>query len=557
MVRPPDGPRSGALSATRIRAVLVVAVVATLLVLPPVGRRLIATGGINGDDEARYPLMARDMLARGAWFDIQVRGERTWEKPPLLPWMIAAFARIRGSVTEGTAHLPAALATIVTVIATFLLADALFTRRAGLWGALILITSYDFYANSQQVLPDMLVVGFSTLAAWCFWQAVSVPSRGRWGWVAFYGAIALAVFAKGPLGLVALLSVAIWLWTEHGAVGTVRHLWQPAGLGLFALITLAWLGPFFALGPRSFWQHTIWGDWLTWYFGLPNDAHDLVYTVVLGFLPWTLVGALALAHGIRAWNAPAVRFALLWFAVPFAVLLLSAHQKHRYALSMYPGAALMVAWWADAHGTNRTFVERVVGWVAVGGGAAIAVALRMPQWWDPQMQLYVSGASWRLLLPVFAGLAVIAIAFCWGLCAGRPAFLVYGGVAGMVIILGYGIWPFNQRYNEVWNFKALASRMDAYAQHGMPAIFKHRPDWLAIDFYAGRSPHSIDTIEEFNAYLARPQHPVVVVDEKGWRNYGAQLAPMPRVLEQMAIGKETLMIVRADDGIPRDQVPRR
>lgn len=53
-----------------------------------------------------------------------------------------------------TAQLPVGLATIVTVIATFLLADALFTRRAGLWAALILITSYDFFANSQQVLPD-------------------------------------------------------------------------------------------------------------------------------------------------------------------------------------------------------------------------------------------------------------------------------------------------------------------------------------------------------------------------------------------------------------------
>ncbi len=543
--------------ATRIRAALVVAVVAALLVLPPAGRRLIATGGINGDDEARYTLMARDMLARGVWFDLHVRGERTWEKPPLLPWMIAACARIRGRVTEATAQLPVGLATIVTVVATFLLADALFTRRAGLWAALILLTSYDFFANSQQVLPDMLVAAFATLAAWCFWRAVSEPSRGRWHWVAFYGAVALAVFAKGPLGLVALLSVAIWLWTEHGAAGTVRRLWQPAGIGIFALITMAWLGPFLALGPRSFAAHTIWGDWLTWYFGLPGSPGALAYWVVVGCLPWTLVGAVALAYAIRAWNAPAVRFALLWFAVPFAVLLPSAHQKMRYALAIYPGAALVVAWWADAHGTTRTIVGRVIGWVAVGGAAALVVALRMPQWWHPQMQLYVRGASWPLLLPVFAGLAVIAIAFCWGLCAGRPAFIVYGGVAGMVLILGYGIWPFNQRYNEVWNFPALVSRMDAYAPYGMPAIFKHRLDWRAIDFYAGRSPHSIETIGEFNAYVARPQHPVVVIDEEGWTTYGTQFVPMPRVLEQMAIGRETLMIVRADDGIPSGQVPRR
>jgi len=95
---------------------------ATLLVLPPVGRRFNATCGINGDDEVRYPLMARDIPVRGMWFDLHVRGERTREKPPLLPWMIAAFARIRGSVTEAPAQLAVGLAPIVTVIATFLLA---------------------------------------------------------------------------------------------------------------------------------------------------------------------------------------------------------------------------------------------------------------------------------------------------------------------------------------------------------------------------------------------------------------------------------------------------
>jgi hypothetical protein len=110
--------------ATRLRAALVVEVVATLLVLPPVGRRLHATCGINGDDEVRYPLMARDMPVRGVWFDLHVRGERTREKPPLLPWMIAAFARIRVSVTEARAQLPVGPAPIVTVIDTFLLAFA-------------------------------------------------------------------------------------------------------------------------------------------------------------------------------------------------------------------------------------------------------------------------------------------------------------------------------------------------------------------------------------------------------------------------------------------------
>jgi 4-amino-4-deoxy-L-arabinose transferase-like glycosyltransferase len=106
--------------ATRIRAALVVAVVTTRLVLAPAGRGLIATGGINGDDEAQYRLMGRDMLVRGVWFDLHARGWRTREKPPMLPLMIAAFARIRGSATEAPAQLTVGSAPILTVTATFL-----------------------------------------------------------------------------------------------------------------------------------------------------------------------------------------------------------------------------------------------------------------------------------------------------------------------------------------------------------------------------------------------------------------------------------------------------
>jgi 4-amino-4-deoxy-L-arabinose transferase-like glycosyltransferase len=537
------------IGATRVRAGLFVSLIATLLVFPPLGQRLIATGGYNGDDEARYPLLARDMLRRSVWFDLQVRGERSWEKPPLYPWAIAAFSRVRGRVTEATARAPVALAAVGTVLFTFLLGDRLFNRRAGLWAGLILVTSYDFFGNSQLVLPDMLVVGFATVAAWAFWLAVSEPSE-RGALVTFYAAVAFAVFAKGPLGLLPLLGAAIWLWTEYGLKGFGR-LWRPAGVGLFALITLAWLGPFLALGVRSFAEHTVWGDWLTWYFGRPpRSAGELVYMVMVGFLPWTVLTPLAMASACRAWRSPAVRFALLWFAIPLLVLMLSAHYKPRYSLSMYPGAALLVAWWADAHGTARSIRGRVIGWLALGSAAATIVALRVPQWWHPQTRVYITGLSWWEFLPVVAGLALIGGAIFWGLRLGRPALLVHGVATAMVVILGYGIWAYNRRYNEAWNFKELVARVEQYARGGDAAVFRHRPDWLSIDFYLQRPPRSISGVEELNEYLARDDRPVVVMDDRTWRTVERGLSPEVRVLEQMTIGREKMLIVSGGPEYP-------
>ncbi len=240
-----------------------------------------------------------------------------------------------------------------------------------------------------------------------------------------------------------------------------------------------------------------------------------------------------------------MRFALLWFAIPLLVISLSAHQKMRYLLSMYPGAALLVAWWADTYGSTRTLARRVTGWLALGSAAVTIVALHVPPWWGSNERLYLSGASWRILLPVAAGVALIGGTIFWALRAGRPALLVQGVVGVMTVILGYGIWPYTQRYNELWNFKHLAASVERYAGVGEAAVFIHRHDWMSLDFYLRHPPRSITTVEELNDYLGRHNHPVVVMADAAWRTVRPRLSLEVTVLERVTIGRETLLIVKA------------
>ena len=71
---------SRAHSATVLRDALLVVALAAALVLPPVGHRLIPTS-----HEARFALLARDMLDRHVWFDAQIREQPYRNKPPLHP----------------------------------------------------------------------------------------------------------------------------------------------------------------------------------------------------------------------------------------------------------------------------------------------------------------------------------------------------------------------------------------------------------------------------------------------------------------------------------------
>lgn len=60
-------------------------------------------------NEARYMLLARDILERGHWVIPDLRGEPYLNKPQLYFWSVAAASLPGGVVTERTAAVPAAL----------------------------------------------------------------------------------------------------------------------------------------------------------------------------------------------------------------------------------------------------------------------------------------------------------------------------------------------------------------------------------------------------------------------------------------------------------------
>src|SRR6185312_7617580 len=176
-----------------IRRAALVSAFAAVLMLLQLGQRFIVTG-----DEARFAVLAQDMLTRGTWVDARVRDQRYRNKPLLYPWAIKVLSMPGGRVTETTAQLPIAVAALAAVFFTVRLGERLFGARAGMWAGLILATSYAFFAHSQTVLPDMLVVAFGMAALTAFWSAMTRPPGGR-ALVAFYACVALGVFAKGPM----------------------------------------------------------------------------------------------------------------------------------------------------------------------------------------------------------------------------------------------------------------------------------------------------------------------------------------------------------------------
>jgi 4-amino-4-deoxy-L-arabinose transferase-like glycosyltransferase len=518
-----------------IRRAAPVAAFAALLVLPSLGQRFIVTG-----DEARFAVLAQDMLDRGTWFDARVRDERYRSTPPLYPWAIKVLSLPAGRVTETTAQLPIAAAAVTAVFFTTCLGQQLFSARAGVAAGLVTATSYAFFAHSQIVLPDMLVVAFSLAALSAFWAAMSYPPGSR-ALVAFYAAVALGVAARGLMGLLPVLVVVVWVLTEHGVRG-LRRLASRLGALAFVVITAVWLLPYLFAGGRTFARSDLWEDWLAWYLGGPQPLEMLTMPLdgAKGFIPWTTLLILPLLALRRQWRDAPFRFAFLAWLLPSITVMLSQNHRARYLLPTYPAAALLIGWWCDRGETDRTRgVVTVAVLTAVGAVVALAV-LGLP-WTDPIERGLVDHFWWKAG-PVVAGALLLGAYACWMLLTGRPRALVGGVTLGMAILLSVGVRIHNDWVARSQNYPGLAALVERYAAGGPVGITGGR--FFSLDFYLGRALTPVRTVAALDEWLARDERPLVVVTGRAWSHMRSHVRPNVEVLDTMRARAHLMFLLR-------------
>src|SRR5262249_41888655 len=154
----------------RARWVVVPIVVAAALFLPAVGQRTIFIS-----DEARYALLARNMVEQGHWLVPHIDREVHMEKPPLFMWAIALLSLPTRDVSELTATLPAALSAIGGVAGTFLLGRRLFGGVGGFLAAVILAAAPGYFSLATVGLARMTVAFFILWGGLVFLRALGAP----------------------------------------------------------------------------------------------------------------------------------------------------------------------------------------------------------------------------------------------------------------------------------------------------------------------------------------------------------------------------------------------
>jgi 4-amino-4-deoxy-L-arabinose transferase-like glycosyltransferase len=321
------------------------------------------------NDDARFPILARDVIAHGHWLLPRLPdGLPHQAKPPLAAWLITLASWPTGAVTARTALVPSLIEAVAVVLLTYAIGRRLFGTEVGMVAGLITMTTVGVFSFAHSAMPDMTLLVMLTAAIACY--AESEGGRRPVLLLAFYALVGVACLAKGTAGLLPLPIVVAHALTVHGRAAW-RRLW-PQGLLVMLLIAVPWWIAAAGAGRERFVQEIVLKDQLYWYMpALGWHWRAVVAPVghaIAVSLPWSLLVPPAIWAAVRGTDAAAgerLRLLLVWLAVGFAIVAVSYQQRERYYLPLCPAVALLVAWWYSTLTVRRKAWAFAAAWIAV------------------------------------------------------------------------------------------------------------------------------------------------------------------------------------------------
>lgn len=340
-------PRSNSVSRkTWLTDLLLLVLVFAALLVPSAARRALWE-----PDEGRYAEIPREMVASGDYVTPRINGIKYFEKPPLVYWATAAAIRVVGT-SELAVRSPILLFSLLGGIAVYVAGRRLFGRAAGLLSALALATAPLWLGLGQVLLLDMPVSALLTVSLLAFLLAVREPAGWNrrlllWG---FYAAAALAVLAKGLIGVVIpALVIGAWiLLTRQWRLIPVAL--APTGILVFLGVAAPWHLLASKAHPEFAWFYFV-HEHFERYLSTVHDRYEppwyFIPVLLGGLLPWTLFLPQALRSAWRAESAERreTLFLALWAALVFGFFSLSDSKLMPYVLPAVPPLALLVGRW--------------------------------------------------------------------------------------------------------------------------------------------------------------------------------------------------------------------
>ncbi|MDT8901768.1 ArnT family glycosyltransferase [Anaeroselena agilis] len=386
-------------------------------------------------DEPVYAETAKEMLSHNDFVSPRIYGEYWYDKPPMYYWLVAASFKLFG-VSEFAARLPSAVLAILCALYVYSASSRMFGNRAGLAGALILVTSIEYFYLGKAAVTDITLNLFLTVALLAFLEK---------RYYLFYICAGLATVTKGPVGFLFPGAIIFIYMLLTRSFHLLREMKIPAGIVLFALAGLPWYIAMYAIHGNAF-VDTFLGFHNITRFTSPEHPEGVLWyyfipVFIIGFMPWTAIviqSVWAALTDSQPQHGRPLLFLIIWAAFIFLFFTASRTKLVSYILPMYPPLAMVAGWYIDRLAARRRNA-RPFAWpllFTVLGGLFAAGAV------------YGARQAMPALLPgayLTAAVFVVMIIGTWFFVARRETerafWLQIAGMAVFVVILMSLLFP--------------------------------------------------------------------------------------------------------------------
>ena len=277
--------RDNAFSRKDILFILLIAIVCLVLFFYKLGQRPLWEY-----DEAMHAQVAKEMLQRGDWCTPVFNGENFYDKPVFHFWLVIGSYLLLG-VNELAARLPSAMLGMLGTLLVYVWARTLYGSFAALLSALVLATSVEYVVLSQNIIHDLALSLFISIALFLFHRASRENGFTKITFVCFYAALGGAVLTKGPIGLL-LPGLIIFLYllkTKQWRLILNRNI--VIGAAIFLIIALPWY-IIMALRHDDYLQAFLIKGNIARFFSRKSGHREPFYFYIqmlaAGFFPWSV-----------------------------------------------------------------------------------------------------------------------------------------------------------------------------------------------------------------------------------------------------------------------------
>ena len=292
-------------------------------------------------NELRYLSIADEAIKNGSWITFSNHGEPYADKPPLYFWIIMAGKWLLGE------HCMWFLS-LFSLIPAFIIVSVMNRWVAGevdkkylLTGELLMLSCGLFVGLSLILRMDMLMCMFIVLSLYTFHKMMYNEGNMRFNTLLFPIYIFLAVFTKGPIGiLIPLFSTITFLWLT-GRIRSIGRYWGWKTWGILFIGCLLWFGAVYWEGGKEYLNNLLFHQTIDRAVDSFHHKAPFYYYFVsiwYSLFPWSLllVGVITVAVCKEMIHTELQKFFFVVIVVTFLLLSLISSKIEVYMLPAFP-----------------------------------------------------------------------------------------------------------------------------------------------------------------------------------------------------------------------------